>query len=105
LDDGDCRGGVHPLMYTRLDDIELEEQRAVLRAAIETRKIDGCSKCGSHHDLQFHHIHKKSTEISKLVYYGASLKRLEQEMDKCIILCKECHDHVHEERRKQHGKG
>jgi len=86
-------------MYQKMEANELLEQRAILRDAVNERKSKGCVLCGSYAYLQFHHVFqkKKSTEIAKLLYRGASLKRLEQEMDKCIVLCASCHEKIHNE--------
>ena len=46
--------------------------------------------------LDFHHIDRKSKvgEVSVLVRYG-SMKRLREEICKCVILCSNCHRKVH----------
>jgi hypothetical protein len=41
--------------------------------------------------LDFHHIEKKTKGISELVNSGASLERLINEIDKCVVLCLRCH--------------
>jgi hypothetical protein len=59
-----------------------------------------CSKCYEDHiaTLDFHHnMGKKEMNITKLVYEGYSIKRIKKEIEKCIILCANCH-------RKEHYK-
>jgi len=76
-------------------------QSEVVRAARAKAYVDnikmneGCSKCGySDHPvaLHFHHLEpvKKHGTISVLVKKG-SLDRIKQEMEKCEILCANCH--------------
>ena len=55
-----------------------------------------CSRCGSVEELEFHHPDPTtkeftiSTKLSKL-----SWPRLVIELDKCVLLCKACHDEEH----------
>lgn len=57
-----------------------------------------CEQCGEHHisTLDFHHknLNEKDHEISKLVYYG-SLNLLKKEIEKCSVLCSNCHRKHH----------
>jgi hypothetical protein len=58
-------------------------------------KTHPCVKCGESDPrvLDFHHRDpvQKETEVSKMVVNGLSLGRLQQEMDKCDVLCANCH--------------
>jgi hypothetical protein len=68
-----------------------------------------CQKCAEYHPeyvethpvcLQFHHCHgEKELEISNLARRMVSIKRLQTEMDKCILVCGNCHARIHEELR------
>jgi len=71
------------------------------RKKIELVKYKGgyCEKCGydkSFEVLQFHHINpsEKDFTISGKSY---SLERLKKEVDKCILVCANCHIEIHEE--------
>jgi hypothetical protein len=59
-----------------------------------------CSKCGENHPacLQFHHKDRtsKSFEISNATR-GYSIKRIEEEISKCEVLCANCHAKLHYE--------
>lgn len=58
----------------------------------------GCSKCEDkrHYVLDFHHKddNKKNT-ISRMVAMGLSNKTIQEEIDKCVILCSNCHRELH----------
>ncbi len=58
-----------------------------------------CSRCSESHPacLEFHHRNpaEKEINLSWVVSWGWSIERIEREIDKCIVLCANCH-------RKQH---
>jgi hypothetical protein len=63
-------------------------------------KKGGCSECGydKHPSaLQFHHVDPstKSDTVGFLTHKPASLDRLKEEIDKCILLCANCHAEHH----------
>lgn len=45
--------------------------------------------------LDFHHIENKKECISNMVRKMVSLETLQAEMDKCIVLCRNCHAKLH----------
>jgi hypothetical protein len=57
-----------------------------------------CAKCGDARDyvLEFHHTNKslKENNISILVK-GCSMKKLKEEIIKCILICANCHKEIH----------
>jgi hypothetical protein len=56
-----------------------------------------CSTCGykEHTEiLQFHHIGKKTQTISNMAN-DSSIKSIEEEIKKCILLCPNCHYILH----------
>jgi L-lactate utilization protein LutB len=57
------------------------------------KKTLSCIRCGikDHRVLEFHHINEKDKAISSLVSQGYSWKRIEEEINKCIPLCCNCH--------------
>ena len=81
------------------------------------RKLDDfkatlkCSKCGQSFPncpsvIEFHHTGKdaKLARISELMVKGASSKRLQAEIAKCIPVCANCHRILHDdERQKKEG--
>ena len=58
-----------------------------------------CIKCGEDHPavLDFHHTDPstKESEVSDLVGNGSSMVKIKQEIDKCIVLCSNCHRKLH----------
>ena len=50
-------------------------------------------KCGESHiaTLDFHHIGEKSFNISCGVRAGLSLDKIKKEIEKCVIMCANCH--------------
>ena len=77
------------------------DRRAELRAWTHeyTRADGGCVRCAEDDPacLDFHHTDtdRKETTISSMISYGYSKERLLAEIEKCEILCANCH-------RKQH---
>ena len=62
-------------------------------------KQAGCSNCPENDPvcLDFHHLDPsiKLFEPSMSVHYGASEELLRKELDKCVILCANCHRKAH----------
>ena len=62
-----------------------------------------CSKCDFNHPaaLDFHHINSSEKEIdisSAVSRNGWSWKRIKKEIDKCVVLCSNCHRIEHYEK-------
>ena len=64
----------------------------------EFKKTLKCSKCGENRwwVLDFHHINpnEKDRELSNLIR-AASKEKIKKELDKCIVLCSNCHRDLH----------
>jgi len=85
----------------------LEKQREKNRRFAETRrkwlveykKTLECIRCSENHPatLTFHHRNtsEKSFEIGNAIALGISLKRLVAEIEKCDVLCANCHAKEH----------
>lgn len=62
-----------------------------------------CEKCPENHPacLTFHHVHPidKEITISQAVSWCWSKKRILKEMEKCIVLCSNCHLKFHSKER------
>lgn len=65
----------------------------------EYKKNLTCSNCSENHiaALEFHHKinNKKEGNIGNMVNDGFSIKKILEEIDKCIILCANCHRKIH----------
>lgn len=63
------------------------------------RETLSCSACGENHPatLDFHHKDKSSKDfaINILVHNGYSLSRIKKEMEKCQVVCANCHRKIH----------
>lgn len=58
-----------------------------------------CAKCGESrgHLLDYHHLDptKKENTIARLTSNSADLNKLQNEIQKCIVLCANCHRDFH----------
>jgi len=74
------------------------------RANFQTFKASlSCTQCGQNHPatLDFHHLVRDpaNQKINVLTKGGAYTKAIQEIMDKCIVLCANCHRiHHHDER-------
>jgi hypothetical protein len=68
--------------------------------------VDGfktkCSRCGIEDKrvLDFHHLRDKVQSVGSLRVGGYSKERIIAEIEKCILLCANCHRILHWEERK-----
>ena len=75
-----------------------KKQETLLKDYIEQIKNDGCCAiCGDSRPyvLDFHHIRDKSFNIAEAPNKKISLTTLQKELDKCIIVCANCHRELH----------
>jgi len=87
--------------------IELERARIAgrkqqLHRWFEEYKVTlACQRCGENHPaaLDFHHRNpeEKDTSIAKAVHMGWGIERILTEIEKCDILCANCHKRLHAE--------
>lgn len=66
-------------------------------------KGNKCSICGynkSIWSLHFHHLNESEKQFSISKYAGMSWEKLKKELDKCILVCANCHGEIHEEAHK-----
>jgi hypothetical protein len=85
----------HPNRWIRLHDhfrAKVSEAKDFIYA---DKILKGCSRCSERRPncLQYHHLDpsKKTCNISDIQHRRYTLKRIEEEMAKCIILCANCH--------------
>ena len=64
---------------------------------LSIKKIGSCTRCGDkrHYVLDFHHLRDKLFSIAQGVALGLSIKKLQLEIDKCELLCANCHRELH----------
>lgn len=79
-----------------------KERQDSIKNAIDEYKIkNGCSRCSEKDPicLDFHHLDPafKEIEVGNACRRGWSLEKIFKEIEKCILLCANCH-------RKEHAK-
>lgn len=60
----------------------------------ELKESNPCVDCGKfypYYVMDFDHQHSKEFIISKAIYDGTSLDKIKKEIDKCEIVCSNCH--------------
>ena len=64
---------------------------------LEYKKSGECSVCGEKrwYVLDFHDLKNKTDGISEIVSQGSSLRKLKEELKKCIPVCSNCHREIH----------
>ena len=74
-------------------------RNARLRAWAQAyQQSQGCRECGEDDPacLQFHHVRGEKTEtVGSMLLRGASAQRVFAEIEKCDVLCANCHRQVH----------
>ena len=67
----------------------------------ELKQTLACQRCGENHPatLDFHHRNPKEKEIliSQAVHNGWGSERILKEIEKCDVLCANCHKRLHAE--------
>lgn len=76
-------------------------QNKIKRHIQEYKLEHGCSRCGykkSARALQFHHRDPKDKTkgIARMVYSSTNIDKIQQEIDKCDLICANCHFELHE---------
>jgi hypothetical protein len=56
-----------------------------------------CTKCSEKrwYVLDFHHLGDKDIDVSRMVNDSYSIKKIKEEIRKCIVLCANCHRELH----------
>jgi len=69
---------------------------AKLRSYANSVKHTGCVVCGENDVccLDFHHTKDKTKEVAVIVNLGSMIK-LKSEVEKCVVLCSNCHRKLH----------
>ena len=80
----------------------LLESNAERRRAVKQKAVDylggECSNCGYNKcigSLDFHHLDPKEKDLNYSLFKTIFNKRLTDELDKCILLCANCHRELH----------
>ncbi len=74
---------------------ERAKERRVRNKNYSVSKMTPCVECGFYHPdcMDFHHTDpsNKKDSISRIISTAASIRVLQEEIDKCICLCSNCH--------------
>ncbi len=64
---------------------------------LEYKTSRGCLKCGETSGccLDFHHTDPEQKDFELGGALSRSLAKIQQEVEKCVVLCKNCHTKVH----------
>ena len=88
------------------------ERKAAIYEYVQNLKSQlSCVDCGEQHPatLQFHHLNSedKVFNISTAARHGTSLNRIKQEIQKCVVLCANCHfiRHYNMQKKNQVSQG
>jgi len=76
---------------------DTERRREAAWEYVKSLKMKAKCKCGYGNPagLVFHHLGNKDIEISNAIANGWSLKSLKEELNKCEIVCANCHAEEH----------
>ena len=100
----------------RSNKINTEKYKRERRDLVYEFKLSNpCTSCGESNPivLEFHHLNpkEKRNDVSNMASHGYSVKSIEEEIEKCIILCANCHrkktakqQNWHSHKRKERGK-
>ena len=83
---------------------KVKSRKLALKTWLDEYKLSlKCNRCGENHPgvIQFHHSDpsEKEIDISRVVTNGWSIERIKKEIDKCEVLCANCHFKHHYEER------
>lgn len=64
---------------------------------LENYKRENPCKCGESDIacLEFHHVGQKEIHISEIPQRGWGMARLMEELNKCVVMCANCHRKLH----------
>lgn len=85
------RNREHAIAYSKQSASEIRNRNKAY--VVEHLEAHPCEHCGEADPvvLEFHHLRDKETEICRMVTNGVSIRRLDNEIKKCQVLCANCH--------------
>lgn len=87
-----CKNSVH-------QSYQAQKKRGLYRRLEFVQKLGGkCTKCGYSTNLSalsFHHLNDKKFQLDVRAFSNRKIERVLTEIDKCILLCNNCHAEIH----------
>lgn len=109
----ECKNKYNKGYYAKNSDIHKQNVRKNSAVLIkrntdyvnQIKKERGCKYCPEKEVccLQFHHLRDKDKSISRLIANLASLERIDAEIQKCEVVCANCHFKIHNRVRNMRG--
>lgn len=98
-----CHAKVRRAYYEKNSDIEKaraeKAKRKKLQVYRDLKRSVACIRCGENHPaaLHFHHrdASQKEFTLAKSIWHGYSIERIKAEIEKCDVLCANCHAKEH----------
>jgi hypothetical protein len=89
----------------RLNKKEIIRKKRIKTWFKNYKKSVCCEECGEKQAecLDFHHIQVKFKQVNEMVRDGYSKAKIMNEIDKCVVLCGNCHRRTHNEELKTNG--
>lgn len=84
--------------------VNLAIKRRAIKDMLIAYKGGKCERCGynkCNRALEFHHLDPSIKEFGISTNINRNLDELKAEVDKCILLCSNCHAEVHDELERQ----
>ena len=94
----DIYSKLHFILKMSKKSIEDKKQQKILKQYLNDIKEKSCCvKCGENRPwvLDFHHIKPKRMSIPEMARTSCTIEDLQHEIDKCIIVCANCHRDIH----------
>lgn len=87
----------HSNRQSKIRDRQNRTQSILKKYLTDIKKSSKCALCGEDRwwVLDFHHLRDKRFEVSSLARRGCSLETFKEEIDKCIVVCANCHRDMH----------
>jgi hypothetical protein len=87
----------HPDYRKRQIKIKRKRKQEIRKFIQDYKAEKGCERCpeNAYYCLDFHHIEGEDKEFDLGRSGGWSLKRIKEEIEKCIVLCANCHRKEH----------
>lgn len=82
-----------------LDNAKKNKQKS--RDLIAEARKGGCVKCGEDHPavLDFHHLNDNEKDFNVTQVNRKGFRQVQKEIEKCIVLCSNCHRKLHYKER------